>query len=952
VRTEFVWPTPEHLIEIQKSVVDESHRAVGRATLTLNDGKWQQGSLIRIDPDRLVVEFQPNRSGASVSFPFSDVKSLRLNDSLDLSSFELADQQHGLPENRSSIKQKFSVQFKSGASLAGETAGFAARDYGLFLFLIVNEKNVMRFFVPFLAIGSYEIDGERGNNIPASRDQLPPNLDIVELEKHGQFLSQTLNSVRSKNLGDEFVAPDLDLVGLTQIFVQVPGAGSDLNRPDADDLPLEFYPSDSEARKANPMTALLADDDPLLESIAEMGNIPFEEQALQFDEEWLRLQEQASEPSKEQPGKAVNHENSQSAAEQSEMLINELVQAFDMGKVKAEKQERTRTQKLDEYQQRQNIVTPQQVETALQEQKSRPQMRIGEALLQEHLITSQQLTLALRAQSRDRNLPLGDILVRMGVIDRDTIRRVLAQKLGIPFVNLRKFQFEPNVIKAVPGEFAREHMVMPLFQTDSRMVVALEDPLRTAGLPELVFLTKRKIDLVMASAEDLAFVIPQFYGAIGPSENIDELVSELGIGIDAEVDPFGADGITESDNTLVRLVNKIMLDAYEQGVSDIHIETMKGAKPTRVRFRKDGVMFHYSDIPANFRNALVSRIKIMSRLDISEKRRAQDGKISFEQFGPAKIELRVATIPTTGGLEDIVMRILAAPKAVPLDGIGLAPDVLTGLQTLVQKPHGLLFVCGPTGSGKTTTLHALLGHINTPDRKIWTAEDPIEITQEGLRQVQVQPKIDWTFAAVLRSFMRADPDVIMVGETRDPETAKTVIEASLTGHLVLSTMHTNSAAESVVRLLDLGLDPFNFADALVGVLAQRLARRLCMSCRRPHTESEEELDLLAHEYCFETDIDPASIVAEWRKRYGDKNGKVAINQAVGCPLCDQSGYKGRLGVHELLTANAAIKKQIHSKANVAEILRTAVQGGMRTLRQDGIEKILEGHTDWEQIKAV
>ncbi|MEC5216593.1 type II secretory ATPase GspE/PulE/Tfp pilus assembly ATPase PilB-like protein [Actimicrobium sp. GrIS 1.19] len=632
------------------------------------------------------------------------------------------------------------------------------------------------------------------------------------------------------------------------------------------------------------------------------------------------------------------------------MLIDENIVTKDHISAGLEKQEQMRSQKLGDYLKQQKIITQEHVEIALQSQKGKPQLRLGEALLQENLISEKQLSDALANQAQNRKVPLGDILVEMKIVTLDTIKRVLAQKLGIPFVNLRGFNFDPALIKAVPGDFVRKYNVMPLYQTEARMVVAMENPLANHALQELAFYTKLKIDPVMASVEDLQHVIGQLYGTETGGSNIAELVYELGaddIKFDTPVEM-----ITESDNTLVRLVNKIIIDAYNQGVSDIHVENMKGNRPTRVRFRKDGVMQAYSEIPAQFRNALVSRIKIMCRLDISEKRRSQDGKMNFEQFGPAAIELRVLTIPTTEGLEDIVMRILAAPKAVSIESLGLSTYGIEGLKKLALKPHGLLFVCGPTGSGKTTTLHSLLNFINTPERKIWTVEDPVEITQDGLRQVQVQAKIDWTFAAVLRSFMRADPDVIMVGETRDPETAKTVIEASLTGHLVFSTMHTNSAAESVVRLLDFGLDPFNFADALLGVVGQRLARRLCSNCKTVHYATDEELNMLAQEYCFETDIDPADMIERWRTHHGRDGGKIGLFKAKGCETCSDSGYKGRLGVHEVLIATAAVKKKIHARANVPEILKVAVSEGMLTLRQDGIEKIFQGHTDWEQIRTV
>ncbi|MET0961333.1 MAG: ATPase, T2SS/T4P/T4SS family [Noviherbaspirillum sp.] len=638
-----------------------------------------------------------------------------------------------------------------------------------------------------------------------------------------------------------------------------------------------------------------------------------------------------------------------------QLLVEENLVSQDVVDLGLKKQEALRTQKLGDYLQKQQIVTQAQVEKALQQQKELPHMRLGEALLQENLITTAQLEAALALQSRDRKTHLGEILVEMDVIKRETIRRVLAQKLGIPLVSLRKFDFDLNLIKSVPADLVRKHQLMPLYRTDTRLVVALENPLAIEGLQALAFYTKLKIDPVMASAEDLSVAIRKFYGSQGTRESMEDLVFELGGGAESAAPSgpvSGGDDVSESDNTLVRLVNKIIMDAYEEGASDIHIETMKGNRPTRVRFRKDGVMSHYSDVPANFRNALVSRLKIMSRLDISEKRRSQDGKMDFAQFGPARIELRVLTMPTTEGLEDVVMRILSAPKAVSLDSLGLSPYALAGIRKFAASPHGLVFVCGPTGSGKTTTLHSILSHINTPERKIWTVEDPVEITQDGLRQVQVQPRIDWTFAAVLRSFLRADPDVIMVGETRDQETARTVIEASLTGHLVFSTMHTNSAAESVVRLLDLGLDPFNFGDALLGVVGQRLARRLCTACRLPYAAGEQELAMLAYEYCVDTPLKAEETLAEWRKVHGVARGSITLHKAQGCEECNGSGYKGRLGVHELLINSSGVKRKILGRANVADLMEQAMAEGMNTLRQDGISKILQGFTDWEQIRAI
>jgi type II secretory ATPase GspE/PulE/Tfp pilus assembly ATPase PilB-like protein len=355
-------------------------------------------------------------------------------------------------------------------------------------------------------------------------------------------------------------------------------------------------------------------------------------------------------------------------------------------------------------------------------------------------------------------------------------------------------------------------------------------------------------------------------------------------------------------------------------------------------------------------------LKIMCDLDISEKRKPQDGKIKFRKFGPLDIELRVATIPSAGGVEDIVMRILAAGEPIPLDKLGLSPSNLPKLKDTVGKPYGLFFVCGPTGSGKTTTLHSVLGYLNTPETKIWTAEDPVEITQKGLRQVQVNKKAGLDFAAVMKAFLRADPDIIMVGEMRDKETTGTGIEASLTGHLVFATLHTNSATESIIRLLDMGMDPFNFADALLGILAQRLAKRLCGKCKLSYTPGPEEIKQLLQEYCaellntgpFKKDAKSAfeNVYKDLVKSYGNEKGQFSLFKKVGCQACSGTGYKGRVGLHELLIATDALKKLIQEHARVAEMLALALEEGMRTLKMDGIEKILQGITDIAQVRAV
>jgi type II secretory ATPase GspE/PulE/Tfp pilus assembly ATPase PilB-like protein len=616
-----------------------------------------------------------------------------------------------------------------------------------------------------------------------------------------------------------------------------------------------------------------------------------------------------------------------------------------------ELQQEMRTQRIGDYLTANQIVTQERLQQVLRQQSARPEISIGEALLQEKLISKQQLDEALRQQSRNRRTGLGDILVDMGVADRGTVNRLLVQKLGIPYVNPTKFDVDPNALKLLDKALAQRLRVMPLIRNDNELVVAMENPLKLEPIEALRLQAKVAIVPVMASQEQILAAIDHHYAGTRQQEvGIGDLASKL----IQEARPFEAADrqVTESDNTLVRLVNKMITDACEQGVSDIHIESLPGSQGTQVRFRKDGALLHYLDLPTTFRNALISRIKIMAELDISDRRRPQDGKIDFQQFGPARIELRVATMPTANGLEDVVMRVLAAAEPLPIDRIGLAQDILTNLKRTAEKPHGLFLICGPTGSGKTTTLHSVLGYINTPDRKIWTAEDPIEITQSGLRQVQVNPKIGLTFAAAMRSFLRLDPDVIMVGEMRDAETARTGIEASLTGHLVFSTLHTNSAAESVVRLLDFGMDPFNFADALLGVLSQRLARTLCSVCRQPYEASDEEINQLLNEYQAGTPLESAAVLEWWQHQYANESGKFTLQRAAGCTACDDRGYRGRIGLHELLLATPAIKKLIHRRATVDDMLATAIKEGMRTLKQDGIEKILQGHTDVAQIRAV
>ncbi len=567
-------------------------------------------------------------------------------------------------------------------------------------------------------------------------------------------------------------------------------------------------------------------------------------------------------------------------------------------------------------------------------------------LLEKQLIDEDTIRQAKQvAEEKNRDVDL--VLIDDFGVKRDDLAKALELFFGTDFVRFDRDMKPPReLLERLKPEMLRHDLWVPVSRENGVIHIAMQNPndLQKQSLISFSFPGQRKTRFLAAFADELHQMIDLFYDQHSQGGMDDTSLQDILSSLEDDDEPELEQEIkqvSEEDSALVKMVNKIICDAYHAGASDIHIEPYLGKNDVRVRIRIDGCCQVYQQIPYKYKYAITSRIKIMAGLDIAERRKPQDGKITFKKYGPLDIELRVATVPTAGGVEDVVLRVLASGDPLPFEKLGLTERNYRVVDAAIHKPYGLVLCVGPTGSGKTTSLHSAIARINTTETKIWTAEDPVEITQKGLRQVQMNAKIGLTFATALRAFLRADPDVIMVGEMRDEETAAIGIESSLTGHLVFSTLHTNSAPETVTRLLDMGMDPFSFSDALLVIMAQRLARRACPDCRQRYTPSTQELDELAEEYGRELfdklQLDPAAI---------------QLVKTVGCAKCGNTGYRGRLGLHEILDCTDEMKALIKKKAEVADVRDLAIAQGMTTLKQDGILKMLQGHTDLKEVHRV
>ena len=584
-------------------------------------------------------------------------------------------------------------------------------------------------------------------------------------------------------------------------------------------------------------------------------------------------------------------------------------------------------------------------------------VRIGELLLKEKRISPEQLQQALNHQKANGG-KLGYNLVKMGLVKDEEITSLLSKQYGVPSINLTQFDIDPTVIKLIPAETAHKYQIIPLSRAGATLTIAMTDPTNVFAMDDIKFMTGYNVEPVVASETAVSDAILKYYptvgkgkrgletaGAVVPSgpsalemaskglEELQAAIEDSGeVEVLEELQEISAEALARQgeEAPVVRLVNVVLMSAIQKGASDIHIEPYE--KELRVRYRIDGILYNIMNPPMKFRDAMVSRVKIMSKLDIAEKRLPQDGriKIRFNEAGvPKEIDFRVSVLPTLFG-EKIVMRLLDKDKLMlDMTRLGFEAESLAKFEAAIQRPWGMVLVTGPTGSGKTNTLYSSIAKINTPETNIMTAEDPVEFNLAGINQVQVKESIGLNFAAALRSFLRQDPNIILVGEIRDFETAEIAVKAALTGHLVLSTLHTNDAPSTINRLMNMGIEPFLVASSVHLICAQRLVRRVCTSCKEPHP------------------LPPAALLQAGFNQ--EDAGTVTPMKGIGCDRCNMTGYKGRVGLYEVMEVSEQLRELILVGASGLELRRKAIDEGMISLRASGLRKVKEGVTTIEEV---
>jgi type IV pilus assembly protein PilB len=555
-------------------------------------------------------------------------------------------------------------------------------------------------------------------------------------------------------------------------------------------------------------------------------------------------------------------------------------------------------------------------------------LSLGESLVAEGVITAEQLKKA-EEESRRANQRLSKALVRLGYIAEEDLVMFLSNKLSIPHIELGNYLIDPKIIEMVPEALARKHELIPVLKIGNRLTCAMADPWNVFALDEVRSKTNLIIEPAVSTEGEIKKALNEYYGAKGSMEDLIKSIDErkLGVGDEKEIDLKKLQGIVE-EPVVIKLVNMIIMKAIQERASDIHIEPEEDTLKTR--FRVDGMLHEISSPPKHLQSAIISRLKIMADLNIAERRIPQDGRFTIKMEGK-QIDVRMSCVPTIYG-ENVVLRLLDASSVVlSLEDLGFSKDVLVKFDKVIHRPHGIILVTGPTGSGKTTTLYASLNKINTVEKNIITVEDPVEYKLPGIRQIQINNKVELTFANGLRSILRQDPNVIMVGEMRDHETAEIAIQSALTGHLVFSTLHTNDAPGAVTRMIDMGIEPFLVSSSVIAVLAQRLVRTICPDCKEKYIPTDEELK----------DI---GAIAEQRT--------TIFYRGKGCPKCMSTGYKGRIGIYEMMTPDEKIRNAVISKSSTDEIRKLALAAGMTTLKEDGIRKIREGLTTVEEVLRV